>query len=28
VMAVLAFGLGGKDVAAEILRDLREKLKR
>jgi len=28
VMAALAFGLGGKDVAAEILRDLREKLKR
>jgi len=28
VMAALAFGLGGKDVAAEILRDLRGKLKR
>lgn len=27
ISAGIAFGLGGKDVAAEILRDLREKLK-
>jgi len=26
-MAAIAFGLGGKEVAAEILQDLRKKLK-